>query len=480
MKGLLCGWAEADITPEGTVELAGQYYQRVSQGIHSRLKAVGLALEKGPENAVMITVDLAGIGKNFQSQLQDKVKKEVPGPDPEKIFINAIHTHNAPGLRRTRGWWDPDPGALNEEEYRDLVLDKLTGLVAEAWKNRQAAGIAHSFTFARLGHCRHAMYDNGTSEMYGDTGRPDFIGMESGEDSGVELLFTFNKDRQPTGAVVNVACTAQVMEATYKVSSDYMGEVQNKLKREFGDAFTTLCQVSAAGCQAPRDLTRNYKQDEPDFWHEDGVEVAATRLAEAVKRGYDRAKNSVKYKDIAFSSTVKNIRLPRRKVSPEEFRATEKIVQDLEAKQNVTDAYKAFCAETKKNEAIPGRPGPYDSKLHHFVLIQNARAVLRRYQDQEEHPDYEMALHTIRVGDAAFVTNPFELYLEYGQQIKAKAAARQTFVIQLAGDSGGYLHTERAEGRGAYGSLVINGQCDRKGGRMLVAETLKSIEELFT
>jgi len=40
------------------------------------------------------------------------------------------------------------------------------------------------------------------------------------------------------------------MEATYLVSSDFMGAVREKLKQEFGGQFTTLCQVSAAGCQS--------------------------------------------------------------------------------------------------------------------------------------------------------------------------------------------------------------------------------------
>lgn len=39
------GWAETDVTPGGKCELYGQYYQRVSEGIHSRLGATALALE---------------------------------------------------------------------------------------------------------------------------------------------------------------------------------------------------------------------------------------------------------------------------------------------------------------------------------------------------------------------------------------------------------------------------------------------------
>jgi hypothetical protein len=33
MAKLMIGWAETDMTPEGKVDLSGQYYHRVSEGI---------------------------------------------------------------------------------------------------------------------------------------------------------------------------------------------------------------------------------------------------------------------------------------------------------------------------------------------------------------------------------------------------------------------------------------------------------------
>ena len=47
------------------------------------------------------------------------------------------------------------------------------------------------------------------------------------------------------------------------------------------------------------------------------------------------------------------------------------------------------------------------------------------------------------MNDVAIATNEFELFTDYGVQIKARSPAVQTFVIQLTG-SGGYLPTERA------------------------------------
>ncbi len=114
-----------------------------------------------------------------------------------------------------------------------------------------------------------------------------------------------------------------------------------------------------------------------------------------------------------------------------------------------------------------------------FVQMQNHAAVIQRYEDQQVRPDFQMPLQVLRIGQVAFAANPFELYLEYGQRIKARSPARQTFAIQLANGIGGYLPTARAETLGGYGGLIINGQVGADGGAKLVDDTLASIQALW-
>ncbi len=52
-----------------------------------------------------------------------------------------------------------------------------------------------------------------------------------------------------------------------------------------------------------------------------------------------------------------------------------------------------------------------------------------------------MPVHIVRIGNCAFSTNPFELYIEYGMRIKARSKAEYTFTAQLTEASGGYLPT---------------------------------------
>src|SRR3954463_3250943 len=75
-----------------------------------------------------------------------------------------------------------------------------------------------------------------------------------------------------------------------------------------------------------------------------------------------------------------------------------------------------------------------------------------------------MELHAIRLGDVAIATNPFELFTQYGIQIKARSRALQTFVIQLTGP-GTYLPTAAAVRGGGYSAIVARSACGAEGGR---------------
>ncbi len=480
-RKLLIGWSETDITPvtDKKIELYGQYYARTATGIHSRLKCVAAAFSDGKEQFLTASLDLVNFQEAFQKQVREEVSKREPEIRPEKIFLNAIHTHNGPSATTvglTNGWRKAAGGTLTADEYIEFVLPLIADTIVQAWRNRKPGGIMRGFGNARVGHCRRAVYSTGKAEMYGDTTRRDFIGMEAGEDSGIDMLFTVDKSGKPTGMFLNVACPSQIMESTYKVSSDFAGATRELLKKEFGKNFRMIYQISPAGCQSPRDLVRHYAT-EPDFWHEDGVTAMAERLLTAVLSA------ELKKPDFApvFKHTVKRVVLPRRRASYQDYVAVKAELERLVAIQNEKDAFADFCAETHANEKIDGH-GPYDSKLHHFVLIKNAQAVIKRYEDQIESPELAFDMNVVRLGEVAIADNPFELYLYFGQIIKARSKAAQTFLVQLAAGAdhpAGYLPSPDAEKFGGYGGLIINGQVGSDGGYLLADITVDEINKLF-
>ena len=94
---------------------------------------------------------------------------------------------------------------------------------------------------------------------------------------------------------------------------------------------------------------------------------------------------------------------------------------------------------------------------------------------------FVMELHVLRLGDVAIATNAFELFTDYGIQIKARSPALQTFVIQLAGSTemGSYLPTKRAVQGGGYSAIVQSNEVGPEAGQILVDRTVDRINALW-
>ena len=96
---LKIGWAQADITPEQPVMVAGQFHARVSEGVMDPITATALILDAGDEHIVLVSCDLVAISP----ELWDAVAARFDGPDAGALVMNATHTHTAPEVRPKGG-----------------------------------------------------------------------------------------------------------------------------------------------------------------------------------------------------------------------------------------------------------------------------------------------------------------------------------------------------------------------------------------
>ena len=113
------------------------------------------------------------------------------------------------------------------------------------------------------------------------------------------------------------------------------------------------------------------------------------------------------------------------------------------------------------------------------TMVQREEDIIRRYENAAEASPYPMEMHVVRIGDVAIATNPFELFTEYGVQIKARSPALQTFIIQHAANAGLYLPTERAIEAGSYSGLPHTNLVGPEGGQELVEHSLSGIRKLW-
>ena len=116
--------------------------------------------------------------------------------------------------------------------------------------------------------------------------------------------------------------------------------------------------------------------------------------------------------------------------------------------------------------------------------VDNARmhvyaGTVARYNAQQTIFNTTIEVHVLKLGNIAFATNPYELFLDYGNQIRARSKASQTFLIQLCCGSMGYLPTKKAEDGSHYSAYVSSGTVGHVGGDMLVRKTLQEINSMF-
>ena len=495
------GWAAADITPEQTVNLRGQFYARVSEGVRDPITATALALESPgsgaePVRVVWVSCDLVGI----QDSLRDGVRRRVAERQPElagaAIVLHATHTHTGPTLagaggarlKSHAGAWRSQAPTLagsgmpldlgvelpvaDPQDYTDFAIGRIAEAVVEAWTRRQPGSIAYGLGHAVVGHNRRLCYEGGESRMYGRADDPAFRHVEGYEDHSLNVMATWDDAGALTGLIVNVACPSQVSEHEFKISADYWHDTRLALRERFGKNLFVLPQCAAAGDQSPHWLVG--KAAEERMLALAGIERRADiarRIADGVAAMLPvLEKERLTNPKLACASRMAE--LTRNQVSEEAVAEAQK---EAEAWREKYDAMKSeLDAQPEKRE----EPHWYKDITMAFRRMKWYENVSARSEQAREQPRLPVELHVVRLDDWVWATNPFELYLDYGMQIRAGSPAAQTVTVQLAG-AGTYLPSERSTRGGGYGSVPASNPIGPEGGRELVEHTLEMIRSLW-
>ncbi|HUT32617.1 MAG TPA: hypothetical protein VNE39_03980 [Planctomycetota bacterium] len=454
---LWIGAATADITPTKPVALAGQRHLRVSKKVDTPLAAAALALEardgeKVLDQAIVISCDLVAIRSGIQERFREHVKPRLPGFDPQKLFLNASHTHTAP-VTMEGSYEIPKEGVLQPAEYVEFLFARLADAAAKAWEGRKPGGVSWALGHAAVGSCRRAAYENGTARMYGATDTPTFRSIEGNQDPSVDMLFFWSGDKELLAVAINLACTAQEVEGLSSVNADFWHDVREALHKKHSKDLHVLPWCAPAGDQSPH-LLYNKRAEERmrTLRGLTRTEEIARRIVGAVEDVLEVARKDIRTA-VPFAHRVSRVKLPMRKATEAELARTRAKFDELSKAPTATPASKWELAR--------------------------CRRVLDRHEQQKTDPNHEIELHALRLGDVAIATNPFELYLDYGIQMKARSRAVQTFLIQLATDSGGYLPTEKAVRGGHYSAELVDNIAGPEGGKALVNATVAAINALW-
>jgi len=189
---------------------------------------------------------------------------------------------------------------------------------------------------------------------------------------------------------------------------------------------------------------------------------------------------------------VKGCELIARRIANEIFYALEDVTDadyvtqtELEHKnitldmplRRVTPAQAEAAAKTI--EAFAAKVGNGTINFNDNARMHVHAGIILRSKIQETLDVIPVEIHVLRLGNIAFATNPYELFLDYGNQIRARSKASQTFLVQLCCGSFGYLPTEKAEHGSHYSAYVSSGSAGHVGGELLVRKTVSEINEMM-
>lgn len=492
---MLIGWSEKSLTPDRKIGLDGQFYDRVSDVVETPITCTAWAVEEDGEQLVICSGDLLGVGELLVDRVRALLAAEpAEGLDPDRVIMNATHTHASfcynidnriadvssltvlqkyiPADRKYVNLTAPDAAeAMTRDEALEFIAVRMAACIREAWNNRAEGSFATGFGRAAVGMNRRVCFADGTAKMWGDTNADNFTELEGGNDSGIEMIFTYDPAGKLTGIVANIACPSQVMEHRSVISSDYWGKVRIMMREKYGADLRILGLCSAAGDLCPRDLIRWVEPEtpindpnirrvnvperdaDPSMFDVRGTWVCARRIVSEMNFAIEEA--PAPQSSARLIHRVERLDLPLRRVTEEEKTASEKVLYSFIEKK---------CGEFSFEDSAEMHV--YAGNIARFELQKSVRVI-------------PIELHTVRFGNLAFATNPFELFLDYGNRIRAHSKARQTFLIQLANGYYGYLPTAKAERGGHYSAYVSSGFAGHEAGDLLVDATLERINAMF-
>lgn len=462
---LLVGTATADITPPLPVVLEGQ---QVVRKLHSPLAATVLALESRQgdrviDQAILISCDLCilpGIQDGFRKHLADRL----PGFDIHKLFLAATHTHSSPQVVPNRYDGNEAGDAMRAKEYVPLLYKRMAQAVVAAWEGRAVGAVAWGLGHAVVGYNRRAAYSDGSAQMYGSTNDPRFRHIEGYEDHAVDVLCFYDAGKRLTAAAIALACPSQTIYGS--LSADFWHDVRQRLRQRHGQQLCVLGFCAPAGDQSPKPLYGNKAEARMEQLRGlTQTQELGRRIAAAADDVASVIAQDIRT-DVPLVHLVRQLDLPARLVTDAEYVTAKKVCDGMDAKQ------------------VKQRSDRY-WRVYYGLIID-------RYLAQRMGPGKvcPIEVHVLRLGDVAIATNPFELYLDFGVQIRARSAAQQTMLIQLASAPQGYigyLPTPRAVAAGGlkefpmnnYSATVLTNLVGPAGGQVLVERTIEAINGLW-
>ncbi|QDV48060.1 neutral/alkaline non-lysosomal ceramidase N-terminal domain-containing protein [Gimesia fumaroli] len=415
--GLSAGAAKVDVTPPTLPAIQNGLFLEQKQGkVLDRLHARCFVFKTDRTAIAMVVVDSCMIPRDICQRAKLLASKQT-GIPVHRMLIASTHTHSAPSVMNFCLGTSSDPN------YERFLPTKLAEGIVKAYENLEPARVGYTSVDAPAHtHCRRWLRD---PQQYGDDPfgektvraimhpgyqNPDFIGPAGPADTGLSLLSIQSADgKRPLGLLANYSM--HYFGARGGFSADYYGK------------FSALMEQKIAGKEHPGFVAAMSQGTSGDLQWMDyseprrknySIDQYAGELAAIAFDAYKKIEYTTGDPKLGMAET--RLTLDRRLPSP------------------------ARLAWAKELNTSRGDRRP---KSKPEVYAEQATWI-------EEHPQEQIILQVIRIGDLAITAIPNEVYGITGLKLKAQSPFKQTFNMSLANGAAGYIPPPEQHYLGGY------------------------------
>ena len=225
------GVGVVDITPTGSVVLAGSPSPVASSSVATRLQAKALVLSAGGRKAAIVTLDTLKYPVEHALRARRRIE-ETTGIPAGNVILCASHTHYGP-------LWS---------HYGDQLVTPIAEAVALAARDLAPCRLGTARGRVEgVSECRRVIKDGHAWNRWQlAPGEADKYPAEGPADPDFEVLAVTGRDGRYRAILYDFACHAANTRAPV-ISADYPGEVQQFVRQHFGYDVPALFLPGACG-----------------------------------------------------------------------------------------------------------------------------------------------------------------------------------------------------------------------------------------
>ncbi len=342
------GVAKTVITPEELTWMAG-YGSRdhVAEGKLTDLWAKALVLEDGEKKrAVIITLDLVGIGRELSVSVCDNLQKRF-SLRRDQISLCLSHTHTGPVV--SRNLRPMHYAILNDgqkkqiDDYSHFLEEKIIGIVGEALESMDSAGL-----FWASGEATFAVNRRNNPEAKVPELRAagELVGPF---DHSVPVLVVKDGAGKNRVVLFGYACHATVL-GIYQWSGDYPGFAQMAIEEAFPDCIAMFW----AGCGADQNpLPRRTVELAKEYGQRLGAAVIKT-VKSPLQPVADQIKTTYRDIDLELDTLPTREQLVKQSQSSNKYEVSraQMLLKQIDAGQPLSQTYPYPVASWQLGEKI--------------------------------------------------------------------------------------------------------------------------------